>query len=136
IPPLVMSATNSAQLFFGTVRLYQTTNGAGNWSAISPDLTKGGCPLFNCGISAIAQAKSNPQVIYVGTGDGNVQVTVNSGTNWSLITSGLPNRTVTYIAVDPSNAQNAFVVFSGFNSATPSNPGHVFKTTNGGASWS
>src|SRR5205823_4280286 len=56
IPPLVMSPINSAQLFFGTVRLYQTTNGAFSWNAISPDLTKGGCGAFNCGISAIAQA--------------------------------------------------------------------------------
>jgi hypothetical protein len=136
-PPLVMSSTNSQQLFFGTVRLYQSTNGAESWAAISPDLTKGNCGvIFNCGISAIVHTMSSTTTIYVGTSDGNVQQTTNGGGSWNLVTGGLPNRAVTYLAVDPTNAQNAVVVFSGFNSTTPTTPGHVFKTTNGGASWS
>ena len=125
IAPVVMSPANSQQLFLGTYRLYQSTNGAASWSVISPDLSNG-----NGDISAIAQSKSNTQVIYVGTSDGNVQVTINGGASWTLATTGLPNRHVTYLAVDPTNAQNAFAVVSGFGT------GHVFKTANGGTSWS
>ena len=41
IPPLVMDPSNAQTLYFGTYRVYQTTNGADNWTAISPDLTQG-----------------------------------------------------------------------------------------------
>jgi hypothetical protein len=132
IPPLVMSPTNSQTLYFGTYRLYKTTNRGDNWNTPSPDLTLGPCGVGNdnaCSITAIAEAKSNSQVVYAGTSDAQVQVTVNGGTNWTPRTTGLPNRVVTDIAIDPTNANNAFVTFSGFQA------GHVFKTTNGGMMW-
>jgi Abnormal spindle-like microcephaly-assoc'd, ASPM-SPD-2-Hydin len=124
IPPLVMSPTNSQTLYFGTYRLYRTTNRGDLWTPISPDLTKGSSVF-----STIAEAKSNSSVIYVGTNDGNVQVTKNGGASWTLITAGLPNRSAQYLAVSPSDAATAFVVFSGFGT------GHVFKTTDSGGSW-
>jgi photosystem II stability/assembly factor-like uncharacterized protein len=130
IPPMVMSPSNSQTLYFGTFRIYKTTNRGDAWDLISPDLTKGACNFAgNCSISAIVEAKANSQVLYVGASDGNVQVTQNGGTSWTPIITGLPNRAVTYLAVDPTNAQNAFVTFSGFGT------GHVFKTTNGGTGW-
>jgi hypothetical protein len=121
IPPIAMSPTNSHTLYFGTTRLYKTTNRGDGWTAISPNGTDP--------ISTVAEAKSSSQVVYVGTSNGNVQVTTNGGANWTQITTGLPSNYITYIAVDPGNSQNAFVTVSGFSS------GHVFKTTNGGASW-
>jgi uncharacterized protein (TIGR03437 family) len=47
----------------------------------------------------------------------------------------LPNRFVSDIAADPNDAKRAFVVYSGFNSSTPTTPGHVFVTTDQGESW-
>ena len=123
IAPIAMSPSDSQTLYFGTFRIYRTTNKAENWTAISPDLTTGGT------ITAIAQAKTTAQVIYVGASDGSLQVTQNGGTTWTASNAGLPNRTVKWIAVDPTNAATAFVVFSGFGT------GHVFKTTNSGTSW-
>jgi hypothetical protein len=123
IAPLVMSPSASQTLYFGTFRVYRTTNKGENWTAISPDLTTGGT------ITAIAQAKTTAQVIYVGASDGSLQVTQNGGTTWTASNAGLPNRTVKWIAVDPTNPAIAFVVFSGFGT------GHVFKTTNSGTTW-
>ena len=65
IPPLVMDPSNSQKLYFGTDRVYQTTNGAASWLAISPDLT-GGDPFFGV-ISTIAVAPSNSNTVYAGT---------------------------------------------------------------------
>jgi hypothetical protein len=46
---------------------------------------------------------------------------------------------VSGIYVDPTNANHAWVSFSGFNAATPSTPGHVFEVTfnsgTGTANW-
>jgi hypothetical protein len=137
IPPLVMSPTTSSTLYFGTNRLYRTTNSATNWNAISADLSIGTCtpamgetPAATTGcVTTIAEAKSNGQVVYVGTGNGILQVTTDGGLAWDRINAGLPNRAITYVAVDPTNSDNVFVTVSGFGT------GHVWKSTNRGGMW-
>ena len=128
IPPLIMDPVNPSILYFGTFRLYQTTNGASSWSAISTDLTGG-----SGNISSMAVSKSDNNVVYVGTSSGKVQMTSNalSGTSatFTNVSTGLPVRAVTSIAVDPTNPANVFVTFSGFNT------GHVFQSTNSGGTW-
>lgn len=124
IPPLVMDPTNSETLYFGTFRLYKTTDRADSWTAISSDLTTGGR------ISAVAVAESDPDVIYVGTSRGRVQRTTDGGANWSIITGAVgPQRFVKDIAIDPANEDVAYLTVSGFGT------GHVFKTADGGATW-
>ncbi len=136
IPPLVMDPSNSQTLYFGTDRVYQTTNGASNWTAISPDLT-GGDGFFGV-ISTIAVAPSNSNTVYAGTMDNQVQVSTNadSGTSaiWTNISAGLPPRVVTVVAVDPVTSTTAYAAFSGFTSFGDG-LGHVFKTTTGGSVW-
>jgi uncharacterized protein (TIGR03437 family) len=98
-------------------------------------------------ISAIAahpllDTSLNPpsEVVWVGTGDGLVQRTTNAGALANAIFTNvtrapLPNRFVTDIALDASDPQRAFVTYSGFNTSTPDAPGHVFMTSDQGASW-
>ena len=143
IPPLVMSPSISSTLYFGTSVVYKTTNGAGIWNPISPDLTNGGCATgtngtsSNC-ITTIAEAKSNGQVVYVGTGNGLVWVTPDGGTTWNQINKNpLPNQAITDIAVDPTlgNEKNVFVTVSGFGTTPGVDDGHVFMSTNSGGGW-
>jgi photosystem II stability/assembly factor-like uncharacterized protein len=128
ISPLAMDPSNPSRLYFGTFRLYQTTDGAGTWIAISPDLTNG-----TSSVSALAVASSSPDTVYVGTANGKVQVTSNalSGGSavWTDRSSGLPGRYVSSIGIDPNNAATVYVSVSGFNG------GHVFSSTNAGANW-
>jgi len=148
IPPFVLDPNNPQRLYFGTFRVYQTNDGARSWTAISPDLSGGGSE----DISAIAVCKtpsascavapSNSSVVYAGTSDGRVQVTMNAGAGtgatWTNISSGLPTRFVTQVAVDPNDAtaMTAYATFSGFGTCTGCDGmGHVFKTINGGALW-
>jgi photosystem II stability/assembly factor-like uncharacterized protein len=136
IPPLVMDPSNSQTLYFGTDRVYQTTNGASSWTAISPDLT-GGDSFFGV-LSTIAVAPTNSNTVYVGTLDNRVQVTTNADSGaaatWTNISAGLPPRVVTHVAVDPTTSTIAYATFSGFT-GFGDNLGHVFKTTNGGSAW-
>jgi photosystem II stability/assembly factor-like uncharacterized protein len=136
IPPLVMDPSNSQTLYFGTDHVYQTTNGALSWTAISPDLT-GGDSFFGV-LSTIAVAPNNSNTVYVGTMDNRVQVTTNAGAGasatWTNVSAGLPPRVVTNIAVDPTTSTSAYAAFSGFTGFGDS-LGHVFKTTNGGSAW-
>jgi uncharacterized repeat protein (TIGR01451 family) len=147
--PFVMNKANTNQLFLGTYRLYRTDNaragsaGDVTWKIVSPDLTSG-CTgtapngARNCTISAIGVGGG--QAVYTGSLDGLVYIStdaqVNSTPSWTRLDNGkLPGRPVTQFAVDPSNYRIAYAAYAGFNAASPSRPGHVFKTTDGGESW-
>lgn len=134
---LVIDPSNPQVMYFGSYRVYQSTDGAQNWSLISQDLTNGGY------VSAIAVAPGSSsssgatsQVVYAATSDGNVWVTTNaaSGTaaGWSKVTTGLPNRWVS--EVFPTTATTAYLTYSGFKYGSDT-LGHVFMTTNTGQSW-
>lgn len=131
ISPFSMDPNNSSTLVAGTYRVWRTTDGAANWSAISGDLTGDGSGGSGATISTVIVAKGNSNVIYVGCSNGRVQVTTNAGGNWNIRTSGLPNLAVTKIATDPNNPAIAYVTFSGY---TPS--ARIYKTTDYGVTWS
>lgn len=148
--PEVMNQGNPAQLFLGTYRVYRTDNAKAaaasdvHWTPISGDLTSGctgGAPngARGCMVSAIG-VSSGGDGVYAGTLEGWVQFSPNAVSSlsptWTRVGKQIfPNRPVSDIAVDRSNDQVAFVAFNGFNKATPSRPGHVFKTTDGGQHW-
>ncbi|MCL4832397.1 MAG: hypothetical protein KJZ86_08150 [Caldilineaceae bacterium] len=129
--PLAVDPSTQGVLYVGTFRVYKTTDRGESWNAVSGDLSNG-----QGYISAIAPAPSDAATIWAGTSDGNVQVSTNGGGNWSNVTKGpLPGRYVSRIAVSATDAQSAYVVFNGFNTHTPGQDGHVFRTSDGGASW-
>src|SRR5207237_4188279 len=45
-----------------------------------------------------------------------------------------PARAISQIAVDPTNANHAWIGYNGYNVNTPSQPGHVFNVTRTGPS--
>ncbi|HKO97440.1 MAG TPA: Calx-beta domain-containing protein, partial [Pyrinomonadaceae bacterium] len=124
-PPLIGNGVNS-NLYFGTYRLFVSTNRGASWSAPGggTDLTFGGV------LSAIAVARTNTNVIYTGASDGRVMVSINGGASWTDRTFGLPTRFIKSITVSATDPNTAHLTVSGFGS------GHVFKTTNAGATWS
>jgi hypothetical protein len=145
IPPLVIDSKNTQNLYFGTCRVWQTKDGGNSWAAISPDVTTSShpttCPIPtgagqpSASLSTIAVAPGDSNTVYVGSDEGEIEVTSNAGTAWSsIVTPTLPSRSVTQVAVDPTNAAIAYAVFSGFGTCTGCDlKGHVFKTINGTA---
>ena len=94
-------------------------------------------------IGAIAVAPSNPEVVYVGTGEGNprnsvspgggVYKTTDGGKTWSFL--GLEEtRHIPRIVVDAANPDIAYVAALGHVFGPNADRG-VFKTTDGGATW-
>jgi photosystem II stability/assembly factor-like uncharacterized protein len=124
LPPYIMDPVTPTKLYFGTQKLYRTLNEGTLWTAISGDLTKG-----SGYITAIAVSSIDPRVIYVGASDGMVNVSRDGGATYTPSTTGLPNRYVTHIAVDPTDGTHALLTVSGFSS------GHVFETRNAGGIW-
>jgi hypothetical protein len=116
----------------------RSTNGGVSWTAISPDLT-GGDPhpedAYPFGtVTTVAAGKNDPLMLYAGTDDGRLWRTSTGGSFWSQASDpDLPDRWVTRVAVDPSNAAVAYVAFSGFRNADGAP--YVLKTVDGGDAW-
>jgi photosystem II stability/assembly factor-like uncharacterized protein len=133
--PIAFDPNNSQVLFFGANRLYKTTNAAGNWTAISPDLTNGphtGNLVFGTIIS-ISVSPLDSNIIYVGTDDGNVWITQNGGGTWTNISADLPNRWVTKVLASRANVNEVYVTFSGYRYGEDF--GHIYKSSNLGSNW-
>jgi len=101
-PPFVSNGVDGT-LYFGTWRLFVSTNLGNSWFAPASfaDLTKGYTSTGPDVLSAIGVARSNTSVIYTGSSQGRAMVSTNGGGIWTDITQGLPNRSITSVTVDP-----------------------------------
>ena len=132
--PVVFDPTDPAILYYGSHRLYKSTNNASSWSPISTDLTNGpGINLTFGTITTISVSPLNPELIYVGTDDGNVWVSAPNGMGWEHLSAGLPNLWVTRVVSDPVEENKVYVTFSGYrwDEFLP----HVFRSEDKGANW-
>ena len=133
--PVLLDPADPSIVYGASERLWRSANYGFTWVPISPDLTKGptGGNLVYASITTIAVSPQNSEVIWVGTDDGNVQVSANDGTTWVKVSDNLPVRWVTRVVADPNDELTAYVTFSGYryNEYLP----HVFKTTDLGATW-
>jgi len=133
--PIAMDPVNPNIVYYGSNYLYRTVDGAATWDKISDDLTDGPHP-GNLGlgtISTIHVSPANTDVVWVGTDDGNVQVTTDGGSNWNLRNSSLPNRWVTRVTADHTDEAVAYVTLSGYQEGT--SDAHIYRTTDYGQTW-
>ena len=126
--------------YFGAVAggVWKTTDGGLNWKPMF-DKTKDASPS----IGAIAVSESDPNVIYVGTGEacirgnivgGNgVWKSVDAGKTWKFV--GLADtHAIGRLAVNPKNPDVAFVAALGHPFADNEERG-IFRTRDGGKTW-
>ncbi len=132
---ITFDPADSQTLYYGTQKVYKTTNAAGNWTAISPDLSNGphsGNLAFGT-VTTIDVSPLDSNVIYAGTDDGNVWVTQDGGSNWDLISAALPNLWTTKVLASRDDVSSVYVTFSGYRYGEDN--GHVFKSSDYGANW-
>jgi photosystem II stability/assembly factor-like uncharacterized protein len=132
---ITFDPADSQTLYYGTQRVYRTTNGAGNWTVISPDLSNGphSGNLAYGTVTSIDVSPLDSNLIYAGTDDGNVWVTQDSGINWTLVSDTLPNLWVTKVLASPSDESHLYVTYSGYRYGEDN--GHVFKSEDYGSTW-
>lgn len=155
ISNFILDAHNQNVMYAGTNVLYRNPSArtAGKvWERLSPlggDFVNGATSA-TAYVSIIHTPTAAPvnstfgssKVIYVGTSTGRIWKTTDAGITWTDLTKApLPvlnatsGRFVTWIDTDPTNADNVIVTYSGWNVSTPAAPGHVFRSTDGGATW-
>jgi hypothetical protein len=128
--------------FFGAYN--PTVTPCGDWEALGGpagpgtpgDLVAG--PSSDKGtsyVAAVVRTPSDTGTLWVGTRRGRVWVSKNAdaapaNVSFSRVdTPSQPRRFVSGIAVDPANSNHAWVSFSGYDTYTPTTPGHVFEVT-------
>ncbi|TSA38935.1 MAG: T9SS C-terminal target domain-containing protein [Porphyromonadaceae bacterium] len=132
--PLELDPQNPSILYFGSNRLYKSTNRAQSWRPVSSDLTNGPGVNVNYGtLTTISVSPLDANIIYVGTDDGNVWNTLNGTTTWTNISTNLPDRWITCVQTSSFDKAVAFVTISGYrwDSYLP----HVYRTSNNGQTW-
>lgn len=133
--PYLLSHHNPSIMYTGSYRIWKDAfSPFAAWTAISDDLTDG--IIYGSGfhtISTVEESPLNADHLYAGTTDANVWRSLNGGSTWDSIHTGLPNRYVTSVKASLSNDEHLFVTHSGYkyNDYIP----HVHKSTNNGNSW-
>ncbi|PHS64062.1 MAG: hypothetical protein COB12_08750 [Flavobacterium sp.] len=153
-PPMAISAFVEDRFYMGSQFLHRSDDMGETWEIISPDLTtndkskqdqskSGGLSIDNSGaemhttIFTIAESPLDKDIIWVGTDDGNVQVTKDGGKNWENVTEnlvGIPANTwVGHIESSVHGKGTAYAVFEGHT--TGDMKPYTLKTTDFGKTW-
>ncbi|MCB9306235.1 MAG: hypothetical protein H6565_06535 [Lewinellaceae bacterium] len=142
-------------IFFGSQFLHHSYDAGQNWQLLSPDLTtndtsklhqdiSGGLTVDAtnaenyCSIVAIAPSPVTRGLAWVGTDDGNVQLTNDHGKTWTNFADKLPgapkNGWIPAIEASRYNDGEAFVVLNNYrqNDWQP----YLYHTTDYGKTWS
>ncbi|MFQ5743610.1 MAG: hypothetical protein ACE5HV_08475 [Acidobacteriota bacterium] len=141
--PIVISPHDSNVVYHGANLLLRSSYRGESWEVISPDLTtndaakiRGTGNIQYCTITVIAESPVMPGVIWVGTDDGNVQLTRNVGKTWVKLNDKIPDNPGYWVSrVEASHhaAGTAYVTFTGYR-RDDFRP-FVYKTTDYGESW-
>ncbi len=151
--PIVLSPQDPGTVYFGGNVVFKTTDRGQSWTVISPDLTtndkskqrsSGGeivtdntAAEYHTTILTIAPSPRDSNVIWVGTDDGNIQITRNGGKSWTNVSAGLPGIApfawISTIDASPYDAGTAFVAASHWQ--TGDYRPYAFMTTDYGRTW-
>ena len=157
---ILVSPNDPHTFYYGANKLLATSDRGTTWKVLSPDLTRNdktwkkaslgdGIPLRDSttpsrddgtgaygNITTISESPRAAGTIYVGTDDGNVQMTTDGGAHWTNLTPRFHlrgPRWVSAVRASKFDARTAYVSFDGHYD-DDLNP-YVFKTTDGGATW-
>ncbi len=151
--PLALSPHDKGTLYMGAQFLFRSRDQGTTWERISPDLStqnpakqqqeqSGGITVDNSSaemhttIYSISESPKAAGTIWVGTDDGNVQLTRDNGATWTNLTKNLklgPENWISWVEASRHDAGTAYVTVDrhGWGDMAP----HVFRTTDFGKTW-
>lgn len=147
--PFFISRHNPHALYIGGNKLFRSKDRGENWEVISDDLTRGPKPdtITIMGVkpvrkpyaalTVLCESPLRKGLIYAGTDDGNLHLTMDDGKTWKELTEKLPgpqDRFLTRVVVSIHDPATAYVAYGRYYEAGDFTP-YLFKTTDFGDTW-
>ena len=156
--PVLLSPHDPKTVYYGGNHLFKSTDRGDTWERLGPDLTTGvdrnalailgkvadkdtlsrhdGVQNYPC-ITTVSESPLRAGVIWVGTDDGNVQLTRDGGKTWSNVVGKIPGvrkgAYVSRVVASPHEEGTAYVAFDNHRSDDYSL--YLYMTTNYGDTW-
>ena len=152
--PIHLSPNSPGTIYLGGQFLFRSRDHGESWERISPDLTtndpakqhqdtSGGLTIDNSDaekyetIFTISESPKNGNLIWVGTDDGNVQITRDGGKHWTNVVKNIPglppNTWVSTIEASHHDPAVAYATFDGHASGDMKT--YIYKTADYGKTW-
>jgi photosystem II stability/assembly factor-like uncharacterized protein len=151
--PVMLSPHDPKTLYHGANVLFRSKDKGKTWEKVSPDLTRddkskqkwSGGPItgdntgveYYCTIFAIAESPKKAGVLWAGSDDGLVHVSLDAGKKWENVTKNIPKlkewATITCIEASPHDAGTAYVVADAHR--LDDNTPYLYVTRDFGKSW-
>ncbi|MDH3650622.1 MAG: T9SS type A sorting domain-containing protein, partial [Saprospiraceae bacterium] len=134
--PIIMSNHNPDVLYYGTDKVYRSSTGPEvEFKAISPVLTDSIVLLdLTSNLSALSESSLDSQLLFAGTGDGNVWRSRDYGSVWHMVSENLPDRYVTSVHQSEIDLNRVFVTHSGYKAGI--DLPHIHVSEDLGEAWS
>lgn len=115
--PILLSKFNQDILYMGSNFLHRSMNQGTTWEKISPDLTKdkveGNVPFGT--ITTLSESSFQFGLIYVGTDDGLIHITRDSGVSWQKLSDNLPqNLWISRIKASTFKKERVYATLNGY----------------------
>ena len=151
---IAINPHNQETIYFGSQFVHKSTDKGATWQLISPDLTtnnpekqkqheSGGITIDatgaenHCTILAIEPSPLDQKILWVGTDDGNIQLTLNGGETWENVSKNIKkfpkDAWVAQIRASKYNKGEAYVVVNNYRQFDflP----YLFRTRDFGKTW-
>jgi photosystem II stability/assembly factor-like uncharacterized protein len=138
----LLSPHDNHTIYHGFQYLFKSTDQGNTWKRISGDLSynnkarMGKTPyaINHQAITAIAESPLKQGVLYTGTDDGRVWVSMDDGAEWKEITKGLPGSVhVSRLVASKYNTSTVYITMSDRreDNITP----HIYRSSDYGNTW-
>ena len=152
--PIHMSPNEKGTIYLGAQFLFRSRDHGQSWERISPDLTtndpekqkqeeSGGITVDNSSaemhttIYSISESPKNGQIIWVGTDDGNLQITRDGAKTWTNVVANVPglpkNSWVSTVEASRYDEGTAYATFDRHTFGDMKS--YAYKTTDYGKNW-
>jgi hypothetical protein len=155
--PLLISQHSNTRLYFGANKLMRTDDRGDSWTVISPDLSRQvdrnkievmgkvwsvdaiaknqSTDIFGQ-LTSVAESKFDPNMLWAGTDDGLIHLTIDGGKNWTKFDNiaGVPAQSYVHQIITSLHDKNTAYVCFNHHRYGDFKP-YVLKTSDAGKTW-